>query len=221
VERNRMIYEALHNADILDAKEKVLDTMALIKDISATVPVDFDQLGKVQPKKFTGKIWPPILGIAATVLLIMAAIFVFRQYSTSPSLDSQVTAYLNEPYQSPPFYRGPEAALGPWAIHYEKGEYQEAISTLENNMATGDPGPEASFYLGLSYLYLEEPDPENAAIQFNRVLDSDNRYREQALWYLSLAYILDEQQNLAVETLEKITGFKKNEALELLDKLEE
>ncbi|MEX1013826.1 MAG: hypothetical protein WDZ80_01535, partial [Candidatus Paceibacterota bacterium] len=32
VERNRMIYEALHNADILDAKEKVLDTMALIKD---------------------------------------------------------------------------------------------------------------------------------------------------------------------------------------------
>jgi tetratricopeptide (TPR) repeat protein len=220
VEMNRIVNEALRNSDILRSKEEIQKTMALVNKISESVTVDFDETRNDHPKKYPSKIGPILWGIAATVLLLLAAVVVFRQYTAPISLDSQVAAYLDEPYNSPPFYRGPEESIVPWAIHYEKGDYQEAKNALEKIVASGDAGPEASFYLGLCYLYQENPDPQNAANQYNKVLGSDNRYREQALWYQGLAYILADQHDLAAETLRKVTGFRQKEARILLEQME-
>jgi len=220
VEMNRIVNEALRNTDILRSKEEIQKTMALINEISESVTVDFDEAGRDQPKKNSRKIGPILLRIAATVLLLITAFLVFRQYTAPTSLDSQVAVYLDEPYTSPPFYRGQQESIAPWIISYEKGNYQEAIIALEKIVASGDASPEASFYLGLCYLYQENPDPENAVSQFNRVLDSDNRYGEQALWYLGLAYILADQQELAAETLRKVSGFRQKESQALLGKME-
>ncbi|MEX2591744.1 MAG: tetratricopeptide repeat protein [Anditalea sp.] len=220
VEMNRIVNEALKNKDVLSFKEDILETMAAVNKVSESVTVGFDEIGRDHPKKYSRKIGPTILGIAATVLLLIAAVFVFRHFNAPTSVDSLVADYLDEPYKGPPFYRGPEETIAPWVINYEKGDYQEAKTALEKIVASGGTNPEASFYLGLCYLYQENPDPQNAVSQFNKVLDSDNRYREQALWYLGLAYTLADQHELAAETLRNITGFKQKEANALLEKME-
>jgi tetratricopeptide (TPR) repeat protein len=222
VEMNRIVNEALKDKKLLSLQEDIDESIKLIRQISSTVEVDHEKPGIGKPKTKSSLIFSrKYLAIAASVaIFIIISVFALLQYQQSTSPDNLVVTYLEEPYKSPPFFKGSEAQGEDWAINYQKGNYREAKAKLEDIVASGATQLETEFYLGLCYLYQENPDPQNAIQQFEKVLNSNNRYNEQALWYLGLAYYLDNRKEAAVETLRKVTDYKKQEAEKLLERIE-
>jgi len=219
VAMNRVVNEALKDEKLVSLQEDIDESMALFRKINSTVEVDSEEPEPVEPsKKTVGIFSQKYLAVAASVLLFIITAFGLIQYWQSTSPDALVAAYLEEPYKSPPFFKGSEG-VEDWTVNYEQGNYTEAKTALEKIVASDTVSPESEFYLGLCYLYKENPEPRKAARQFENVLDMDSRYNEQALWYIGLAYYQSEQKDLAAETLRKVTGYKQNEAEKLLERM--
>ena len=70
---------------------------------------------------------------------------------------------------------------------YDKGEYSEAIGGLRNALVSNPNNAQASFYLGLSYLALNQPD--SAVRYLDKSYQGESSLSEPAQWYLGLAYL--------------------------------
>ncbi len=166
-------------------------------------------------------LWRNIAKVAAIILLLLVPTLLFLNKASS--VDSLLEAHLEIPYDKPPITRGDfDPNMKFWnqvAIQYENKDYNSAIVSLESIIQQKETLSMAHFYTGLSYLYLKPPMPKKAIPHFKKVVERENPFSEQGLWYLGLAYLQADEKILCKETLEKITGYKYKEAQNLLDKL--
>ncbi|MEX0313460.1 MAG: tol-pal system YbgF family protein, partial [Allomuricauda sp.] len=160
--------------------------------------------------------------VAAIVLLLIipTIIILNRTKSTTDLLED----YLSIPYDTPPIARGEvdqnSTLWSQVALEYGNKNYNGAIASLKTIIESKETLSMAHFYSGLCYLYLENPKPKKAISHLQKVVNSENPFREQGLWYLSLAHLKNNHEALGKKTLESIGGYKVEEAQKLLDKLD-
>ncbi|TXN38291.1 hypothetical protein FVB32_08350 [Flagellimonas hymeniacidonis] len=173
-----------------------------------------------EPKKIL-PLWQNISRVAAIVLLlIIPVLFIINSSKSSTAL---LNEYLSSPYHKPPVLRGDvDQNIILWnrvAFQYESKEYDETITSLKAIIDRKETLSMAHFYTGLCYLYLESPNPGKAISHLQKVANGENPFKEQGLWYLSLAYLQNSQETLCIQTLESIKGYKYKEAQKLLSEL--
>ena len=146
-----------------------------------------------------------MVGVAASLLLLMVAYFVTR-----PGIDMQLLAenYL-EPYPNvvAPLQKSssdePERYQQAFQF-YEMGYYGKA----EDIFATLDQSDEAvSFFRALNALLNEQPQKALPMLQSISATD-DARFQKPAAWYEAMALIMLDEKRQAIDVLTKITEDK-------------
>ena len=173
---------------------------------------------------------------AVALIGMAASMFWFFNSTTGSTIGpvSPVDQLLSEHYAKPfarDVLKGPESTLairGKAYQFYQNKNYHETISLLEELVAVGGEEQKDYFYLGLSYLYSDQP--EEAAKRFKTLLEGPtNNYQDIATWYLGLALTDAGEYEEAKIHLSKVatwTGNKGKEntakdAIELLRVIEE
>ena len=161
--------------------------------------------------------------VAAVLVLLVAGVW-FSKNNSSLTEHEQLFATHFEIYRNPILIRsGENNSEKNWsaAVHaYAKGEYQRAAGLFQtslNDSLTIDYL--AHFYRGVSLLSQPRPDAETAILEFNEVINVDNDYRLQAMWYQGLAFVYlnkkTEAKNI-FENIKKTGGYKEKELQDLL-----
>ena len=156
-----------------------------------------------------------VMGIAASLALLITAIFLFR-----PQQDPFVAYFEVYPTTFLTRYDTTNQLILAATQAYNNEAYQEAITQLENLIQTNPDDLRYPFYLGLSHLASGAPD---IAIPYLTQVAEEpgNLLQEQARWYQALAYLRVGKSEQAKFTLQLIQpeDFKGKEAKELLRKL--
>ena len=168
-----------------------------------------------------------VAGIAASVLLLIAAIYLFQQ-NQSPAYHKMAVKYT----QSLPIMAD--------QIAFRKGNQDVDDIRLKANEAFADQEYEKSillwdqlnklqplkhfdlFYLGTSYLLQDLPAPKKAIQNLKLATTKSKELQHEINWVLALAYLHDHQLELAKDMLEKIISnqqFMVPEASALLEVL--
>lgn len=164
-------------------------------------------------------------GIAASVLVLFAAVFLWTSTKPSPS---QLFANHFESYRAPIITRNSQANSNDlWTeagIFYQNKNYEQAILSFDKIAKNqGSRAYLAHFYLGMIYLSKENAESEKAIHHFKTVLKSKNDYHQQSNWYLALAYLKMEKTELAKNIFETISQdpnhYKQKTAQEILSRL--
>lgn len=159
-----------------------------------------------------------LVSVLAGVILILN--LTGKQYSNEQLFDRYYRSY--EPNTT---YRSADNELNSDLVmamqFYENREYHEALKVFERILVSDPSRIGLNFYSGVSQMEIK--DYERAGKSFGKVIDDRyNMYMEQAEWYLSLCYIITEQDVKASHLLEKIindNGYYQKEARGILRKL--
>lgn len=144
------------------------------------------------------KKYPQWVTIAATLVLLLAAIFVVR--SNLNRIDKiYVSHYEKLPNKVAVIVRG-EDDLDPLKqamVDYNIGNYEEALEKFE---VLDDEHPELNMYKGV--IALERDQLEEAMNYFTPFAeDKDSEYYEEGNWYLALCYLKEGSIDKAKSTL--------------------
>ena len=159
--------------------------------------------------------------------MAMAAVFivVFGLYqvvfNSVISADGVFESYF-ETYKAPSVERNSETTsntnLQLAMKAYEVKNYEEAIVFFAK--VEGETNYVTSFYKGLSYLSSKNPDYKQALQNFDNVLQNDNDYNQQALWYKGLTLLKLKETDKALKVFQKIkeaASYNHTKAAEILD----
>ena len=150
--------------------------------------------------------WKPwLIGIAASIVLIAAAIAIWPQQKSNEELFAKYF----EPYPNVimPTVRGDleaDTTLMAKAYRaYDRGDYEKAIRFFEQ-VGVKDEG--VYMYMGNSYLAIDST--EKAITCFEKVISDFDAFDDQAEWYLGLALLKKDQINESKKILTKIGSGK-------------
>ncbi|MGK7393334.1 MAG: tetratricopeptide repeat protein [Candidatus Cyclobacteriaceae bacterium M3_2C_046] len=181
-------------------------------------------LPEVKPKRtlensLNNRFW---IGLAAT-LLIMAVtyVFFFHQFKLeSQELYAQhFEPYPNIVYSIKRSSQEPQSQLKTTFQLYEQEDYEQAIQGFEQ-LPPEAVSPTTLFYQGNAHLVLGQAEP--AIDLFRQVIESQQEFANQAKWYLSLAYLSQDQPKIAREWLQQIVTDQNSyspKAQAILDKM--
>ena len=173
----------------------------------------------VQPKPSTRPLYLFLLGAAAAIAILMLWVF-----TSQPPEQALFAQHFELP--APPSSRGePTDTLWNSAISaYDQGAYERAAAAFDAVASDpfGPKKPAASLFAGISYLMT---DNGTEALNRFRKIDPGSSYYQDALWYEALVYVKLGDQAMAQQALRKILEqarhYKKKEAREILDQLNE
>jgi tetratricopeptide (TPR) repeat protein len=166
---------------------------------------------------------------AGMVLIVALATFVFIYRGVTPDAEAvikQLASLGQPPLYLPSTIRGAKSqpALEMFIKgmrEYARQKYQGAIPLLEDAARLDPDHLPTAFYLGISYLILDQPDagiPWLAKV----VRAQPNPYAEESHWYLSKAYFkkrnLDEARR-ELEAVVKLNGFYAGMAQKALERM--
>ncbi len=163
----------------------------------------------------------PIFGIAALLLFGVLGLLLF-QLNDSVDLNTLTSQYISEAPPSPTTLMGEHERdnlnLKAAIEAYQNEQYDIAAGFFEK---IEQPGNLEYFYLGLSYLYQNPRKNKKAIENFEKVIESPNNFTEDALWYISLSHLLQDNKIEARNYLNQIkkTSANYNNANRLLKKI--
>lgn len=83
---------------------------------------------------------------------------------------------------------------------YQESRFAEAAKDLELLLEMDPNSATIKFYLGVSYMQLE--DYVKSHMLFDQIINGDSFFAEQALWYKGLSYLAQKETQKAKETFE-------------------
>jgi len=231
----KYLYKELSKAEIkefeqrLDSDAEFADEVQLRSVIFAKTKSDFKQQLKATHQK--SKVNPASNRTAkltslhyikriAAVLILGVLVFVLSRYIGSPETTNLVDNHIAQTHDAPITLKGENDDAAAWKAAkdaYKKGDYEAAIREIEKIKS---PETEQQFYLGLAYLYNKNYDKSIA--QFESIIQqNDANYSPTSKWYISLAYLKNNQPEQAKKYLQQIPedAWKYKEAQELLNTL--
>jgi len=107
-------------------------------------------------------------------------------------------------------------------VAFDEARFEQSSFVLKEYLREHQNHQMAQFYLALSHIEMDQM-KEAITSLIPLSIDENSLYNDQACWYLALTYIKTEQFDKAIIELEKISQqkhYKKDEALELLKKLD-
>ena len=146
-------------------------------------------------------------GIAASVLLIAASFFIFRDQSINRE---EIYQQFFEPY--PNILKSRSIAKDSIGMgFYSLGRYKDAINSLLHVPANDT----INFYLGVCYMSIKD---NRSAILYLNKIHEPSIFMAQKRWYLGLAQ-MESQLDSAINTLEgvKVSEFKYKESQIILN----
>lgn len=87
---------------------------------------------------------------------------------------------------------------------YQATRYSEAAIEMEKLLNEDPSSTTIWFYLGVSYMNLEEYSKSRES--FDKIINKDPFFTEQAMWYKSLCFIAEEETDKAIETLTTLSN---------------
>ncbi len=164
----------------------------------------------------------PLLVAAAVSLLALStfALWLFDQ----PTSEEIVARELSQPYAAVTIVRagGEDSNFEKAMLQYSAGDYAESIQLFEQALAAEENSTTAKFYMGLSFLYNNQP--KQSATYLRHSVEPHNRFQEQARWFLTLAYLQSDQTHEAQQILKEILEqqtYKHEQARKLAAALED
>ncbi|MEZ4886966.1 MAG: hypothetical protein R3E32_19710 [Chitinophagales bacterium] len=213
-------HETFTDAILLEEKEKLQQHVKqLIKNEKVQSSKENHTVSSVKKFRISNRhYW----AAAAIVFLTFSVALLF--YSNNQS--SIVAEDLAVPYAAPVVTMGAtkiDNQLWQQAIlAYQTGEYEQVVAALTQKEQVGSLNTEQKFYLGLAYLYQNMNEPQQV-VQYLEAAKQENPtlYEETCNWYIALAYLKDNQKEVAKQYLQTIVNnqsWKHQEAQELLKK---
>lgn len=209
----------------LRVRELFENIAAEVKDEKTTIPLEPPTVSHTPPAVSNPPFFKWVaIGVGVALLLALAAYFVDKANKATPA---DLYAQYYEVYPSPSVARGNVDINTMWVEgieFYENGEYLKAVvnweSIIEEN--DGEGNYLTYFYIGMALL--ENGNAADAIPYLQKVLISDNDYRQQAEWYLVMAYLKTGEGGLAILQLQQIAinldHYKRVEAEEILRELQ-
>jgi tetratricopeptide (TPR) repeat protein len=157
------------------------------------------------------------IGIALSPLL--------REAPDDVALDLARLATFEAPPYTPRTVRGPggeaERRFREAMVHYQQGDYGEAIPGLETAVGLDPTSARIAFYLGACYLLTDRPEP--AIERFGQVVDlGETPFLESARFSRAKAFLLTGDLEPARKELEEVlqmSGRLEGDAQRILDQL--
>lgn len=164
--------------------------------------------------------WFPL----AAVLLALIAVSLWLFIPGGETSNDLFAAHFDI-YRSPSTVRGKESK-DVWqeaTEAYTSSDYAKAAMLFQKSLDDPNTIPYlAEFYRGISLLAEVPPQAQTALAAFEKVLQSDNDYQQQAMWYQALA-LLHLQRNgeakKALTDLQNTGSYKDTQVKELLEEL--
>jgi hypothetical protein len=130
------------------------------------------------------------MGIAASIVLLVAALGIYTyQLSSEKTFDDHFLNYSS--FTS----RGSEASIIPEL--FRKGNYQQVINEARSATVSSSD----KIMLAISYLNLNQA---SSALPLLTELKKDERFQQDAEYYLGMAYLKNNEPGLALDELKKI-----------------
>ena len=207
-------YANLHNFE----EDGQLDTL------QQAFPTASPPLEVVKKPTVTRRRLFPAVAAAASVLLLISAIWLYWQSGTSERLyqayhesflpeNLAAIRSVEENTNTNAFKEGLEA--------YQQGAYLQSIPLLEDHLMAHSEDVQATLLLGLAYL--ENGQALEAAEKLEIVRLNSTDYYEDASWYASLAHIkagqLEEAREILMDLQRLEDGYYKEEVKTILNKL--
>ena len=174
-----LCFDAVEGIAELDSRE---DASYHLNNVNYDIKIKSNQALRSSYLKF-------YISAAAMILIACTAAFFFFGKSDSVKLFEEYY----KPYPNiVPMVRGSESDfdLKTAMVHYNSGNYEEAITEFDRILSTDTKNETALFYKGISLLSLGKGD--RAAFNFKQVLGiAESRLKNQSEWYLALSYLLD------------------------------
>lgn len=153
-------------------------------------------------------------------LIACSAALLFLKESASEKLFDEYY----KPYPNIiPMVRGSEADFDLKAamVLYNSGNYEQAVAEFDKILSSGVESEAALFYKGVSFLSLGKGD--KAEYNLKQVINiKEGKLKDQAEWYLSLSYLMQNEPGKAEKFLKKIiseNNYYSNAASVLLNRL--
>ncbi len=218
-----------------DLKEEIDQMQTILKIVSANGDAQFlaqlemidrdlatENGGLGRLKRIRWVSW----AVAAAIVVLLSTWGIF-QWNKTPVTPEDLFASHFLPYDAPQPIRSNSSETAGLPVDwtaYRAGDYQAAADVLVGISAEEDAlSYLADFYLGQCYLMLNPPQPQLAIKAFERVLEKDHDYREQAEWYLALAYLkaddLDDSHAHFEEIATNPDHFYQEKAAKILESL--
>ena len=223
MEKNNKIEEFLSDTTDMEKMDDILKmwiTRTKDEELSEELSQTLDNRYGVKRKPKKGDVLRylrPILAIAASLALLIT-LYTINQNDVSA--DTLATQYLDsQTIQHPGSFKGvansnSNRIIGIMA--FNEGDFKKAAMQFEEIVL---PNEEDLHYLGLAHL--KNGQYQKAIVNLKKGAVKTSRYREEANWFLSLAYLLNGQDANAKYWLEQIgnNDWQFDKAQELLEKL--
>ncbi len=176
-----------------------------------------DLSGKKKPEIYWKKAW----AIAASVAVLIALGWLVLLNQTGTTDQLYATYFEKYPNTEYTITRGDasDGSLKRKAFEaYEAEDYENAILFFRQMDATDETY--VPFYLAQAYMGAEDWD--EAEDLLNPLSRENSKYASEAMWYLALVELRQDEEAIAAETLKTLIArgdYKKNEAVDLLAQL--
>jgi len=160
---------------------------------------------------------------AAVLILGVLTFLLYNHFISQPPNDNtdSVDNHIAMTHPAPATFAGKNDDAAAWKAAkdaYKKADYKTTASEIEKIKS---PETEQQFYLALAYLYNKNYD--KSTTQFESIIQQNNiNYSPTSKWYISLAYVKNNQAKQAKKHLQQIVkdkSWKHKEAQKLLDAL--
>jgi len=197
------------------SKEKETHAKLAVQKVHQKYPSNQKELRKSKPSVLRYLV--PI-GVAAAVLF--GIFFTQGLFNTSPMSNQEIYSTYFDPVDLPLMTRSEQDQKLKLEAEnaFNAGEYKIAIEKLEQ-LKSSEPGNKL-YDLSLAISYLDVKQYEKSESFLNELLN-DSTYESEALYYLALSKIQQNQRSLATDFLQKINqgSTRYNQAKEIIGKL--
>lgn len=185
-----------------------------------------DRSGNSQGGAKTFRLGPIIMSVAAGMLLLIGVFGVY-QWGQETSANQLVAQHLEQDNLTYNVVRKDTASQLPirqkFSEAYNQGDYHPAVQFGEELLRTAVVNTDDYFFLGLSYLYLNDfPGAVSYLKEARDMVGPKGRFSGEINWFLSLAYVQNGDLEAAKKLLQLIAeggDWRSKEAAELLNKL--
>lgn len=138
------------------------------------------------------------LGIAASIVLMVAALGIYTyQLSSEKTFENHFLTYATSTSRGSLEYESKTPQL------FQEKKYQQIVDESKNY----SPLPDDQLLISISYIHLNQP---SAAIEILKGLQKNERFKEDADYYLGMAYLKNNEPGSALEELKKIRNNKQH-----------
>lgn len=162
---------------------------------------------------------------AASIAALIAAGGIIHNSTNSPIENKEIYEKYYFPYDANVTYRSGNSELDNIYSNalqmYEAKKFEQALVLFEEVLEKRENDMALNLYSGISYM--EKDKYQKASKSFNKIIENNNNlFIEQAKWYLSLCYVITDEDKKAIKLLNEIIeedSFYKKQAKQVLKEI--